>query len=72
MIRYLLETTRKSRGMKQSELSKFSGVSKSMISAIERQERNPTVPVLYLLSKALHVEITELFQKEKFWDEEPD
>lgn len=70
MIRYLVEKARKKRGLKQSELAKFSGVSKSMISAIERQERNPTIPILYSLSKALQVDITELFQKENFWEDE--
>lgn len=55
--------------MKQSELAKFSGISKSMISAIERQERNPTIPILYNLAKALQVDITELFQKDTFDDE---
>jgi len=56
--------------MTQSNLAKFSGVSKSMISAIERQERHPTIPILYNLSQALKVELTELFKKVNFDDDE--
>ncbi|MDP4181855.1 MAG: helix-turn-helix transcriptional regulator [Bacillota bacterium] len=51
---------RKSKGLTQKQLSRFSGVSKSMISAIECEERNPSVPVLYSLSVVLKVDISEL------------
>lgn len=55
--------------MTQGNLAKISGVSKSMISAIERQERHPTIPIMFNLAQALRVEMTELFKKDDFSDE---
>jgi transcriptional regulator with XRE-family HTH domain len=43
-------------------LSKLSGVSTSMISEIETGKKHPTVLILCKLSKALDVEISDLFR----------
>ncbi len=52
-------------------LSKLSGVSKSMLSQIERNLTNPTVAVLWKLANALNVELTELLEIETSRDVRP-
>ena len=49
--------------MTQKHLSKLSGISTSMISAIELGERHPTVPVLDALARALQVKVTDLYSR---------
>ena len=57
--------------MTQKHLSKLSGISTSMISAIELGERHPTVPVLDALARALQVKVT-IFTAVNFdYEEEP-
>ena len=62
MIKYLIKDIRKTEGMSQKDLARYSGVSESKISAIERNKRDPTIPVACQLAKALHVEIKALFE----------
>lgn len=52
-----LATLRKKRALSLDELSKLSGVSKSMLSQIERAQANPTITVVWRLSIALGVTI---------------
>lgn len=66
MIVYLLQQIREQKGIKQIDLSKNSGVSISMINAIEHQNRNPTIPILNKLATSLHVKITELYINKNF------
>jgi transcriptional regulator with XRE-family HTH domain len=47
--------------MTQKYLSMKTGVSSSLISAIENGQRNPTIPTLYRISVGLNVNILELF-----------
>lgn len=61
-VTYLVKEKRTAKGMTQKELSKYSGVSKSMISAIELEERNPTVITLCQLALALKVTPLDLFK----------
>lgn len=55
---------RKSRGYALDELAELSGVSRSMISLIERQETSPTAAVLNKLADALGVTLASLFSEE--------
>jgi len=55
-----LKETRKSRGLSLDSLAKLSGVSKSMLSQIERGESSPTVASLWNLTKALRVDFSGL------------
>lgn len=64
-VNYNLKKIRKSRHMTQKQLARFSGISKSMISAIENEERNPTVPVICAVARALKVTPEELFEYKK-------
>jgi transcriptional regulator with XRE-family HTH domain len=59
-----LHTLRKARKLSLDELSKAAGVSKSMLSQIERNEANPTVAVLWRLTNALSVALAEFLTVE--------
>lgn len=52
---------RKARGLTLEQLAQASGVSRSMISLIERQETSPTAAVLNKLADALGVSLPTLF-----------
>lgn len=52
---------RKTRGFTLDQLAELSGVSRSMISLIERQETSPTAAVLNKLATALGVTLPSLF-----------
>lgn len=51
---------RQERGLSLDELSRQAGVSKSMLSQIERNQANPTVAVVWRLSNALGVPMAQL------------
>ncbi len=52
---------RKQANMTIREFSHYSGISTSLISQIERNQANPSLNVLELISKALHVPLYTLF-----------
>lgn len=55
-----LAALRQSRGLSLDELSRQAGVSKSMLSQIERHQANPTVAVVWRLATALGVGVGDL------------
>ncbi|HZJ83701.1 MAG TPA: XRE family transcriptional regulator [Clostridia bacterium] len=55
---------RKRRGMTIDELSKRSGVSKSMLSQVEQEKSNPTVVTVWKIARSLDVSINQLLQTE--------
>lgn len=55
-----LASLRQSEGLSLDALARQSGVSKSMLSQIERDKTNPTVAVVWRLAQALGVEVSEL------------
>ncbi len=55
-----LHTLRAARGWSLDDLSGKAGVSKSMLSQIERNQANPTVAVVWRLANALGIGIAEL------------
>jgi XRE family transcriptional regulator, regulator of sulfur utilization len=55
-----LAALRQSEGLSLDALARQSGVSKSMLSQIERNRTNPTVGVVWRLAQALGVEVAEL------------
>jgi len=61
-----LKVARQSKGMSLDAVSKLSGVSRSMVSQIERGESSPTISILWNLTKALQVDFAGLL------DEAPD
>jgi transcriptional regulator with XRE-family HTH domain len=55
-----LAALRQQRGLSLDELSRLAGVSKSMLSQIERNQANPTVAVVWRLSTALGIGLGDL------------
>ncbi len=60
-----LQKLRQSRGLTLDDLSRAAGVSKSMLSQIERDQANPTIAVAWRLANALGIGIGELLSAEK-------
>lgn len=58
-----LKETRKSKGLSLEATSKLSGVSRSMLSQIERGESSPTVATLWSLTRALQVDFAGLLDE---------
>ncbi|WP_158937012.1 helix-turn-helix domain-containing protein [Burkholderia sp. S171] len=56
---------RSERGMTLDDLSRSAGVSKSMLSEIERDKANPTIAVAWRLTNALGVSLDYLFAQQK-------
>ena len=57
-----LRETRKARGLSLEAVAKLSGVSRSMVSQIERGESSPTVATLWNLTQALQVDFAGLLE----------
>jgi len=55
-----LQGLRQQQSLSLDELSRRAGVSKSMLSQIERNQANPTVAVVWRLANALRVDLAEL------------
>ncbi|RYX94019.1 MAG: XRE family transcriptional regulator [Comamonadaceae bacterium] len=55
----VLQSIRQAQKLSLDDLSKLAGVSKSMLSQIERNQANPTVAILWRLSNALRIELTQ-------------
>lgn len=53
---------RKKNNMSLDELSKRSGVSKSMLSQIEQEKTNPTVVTVWKIARSLDMQISELMK----------
>jgi XRE family transcriptional regulator, regulator of sulfur utilization len=58
----VIQQRRKENSLTLEQLAAISGVSKSMLSQIERGETNPTFAVLWALTRALRIEFSELLQ----------
>ncbi|WEJ31510.1 XRE family transcriptional regulator [Devosia sp. SD17-2] len=56
----IIQRERKARRLTLEHLSQLSGVSRSMLSQIERGESNPTLAVLWGLSQALKMDLGDL------------
>jgi transcriptional regulator with XRE-family HTH domain len=59
-----LQRLRLARGLTLEDLSRIAGVSKSMLSQIEREKANPTIAITWRLANALGVAIGELLASE--------
>lgn len=55
-----LQEIRKAQKLSLDDLSRRAGVSKSMLSEVERNQANPTVAVLWRLSSALGIDLSDL------------
>ena len=59
----IIQRQRKLRGLTLTQFAELSGVSKSMLSLIERGQANPTFAVLWGMTRALKIEISELLDE---------
>lgn len=59
-----LQKMRLERGLTLEDLSRMAGVSKSMLSQIEREKANPTIAVTWRLANALGVDIASMLSGE--------
>lgn len=59
-----LQRLRLKRGLTLDDLSRAAGVSKSMLSQIEREKANPTIAVAWRLANALGIGIEELLSND--------
>jgi transcriptional regulator with XRE-family HTH domain len=57
-----ITSIRKQKNMSLDELSKRSGVSKSMLSQIEQEKTNPTVITVWKIARSLDMPISELME----------
>lgn len=64
-----LQKLRQARNLTLEDLSRAAGVSKSMLSQIEREKANPTIAVAWRLANALGVGIGELLESQARQDE---
>ncbi|GEN34918.1 MULTISPECIES: helix-turn-helix domain-containing protein [Aneurinibacillus] len=55
-----VKNARKEQRLTLEELSERSGVSRSMLSKIEREEKNPTIQVACQIAEALHMTLSQL------------
>lgn len=60
-----LQQLRKSRNLTLDVLARMSGVSRSMLSQIERGQANPTLGTIWALAEALHVDVSEMIGANK-------
>ncbi len=59
-----LQRLRLARGLTLEDLSRIAGVSKSMLSQIEREKANPTIAITWRLANALGVGLGELLSNQ--------
>jgi transcriptional regulator with XRE-family HTH domain len=71
LIAWNLRRIRVKRGVSQERLAFDSGVDRSYVGGLERQEQNPTVDLLDRLAKTLEVPISELFKQARVGDARP-
>ncbi len=62
MIELYIREKRLEKNLTQDKLSELSGISKSYIGDLERNEKEPTISILCRLAKALEVKVEELYK----------
>lgn len=65
MLVLKIKEIRLKRNLTQEELAKLSGISKSYIGDLERNEKEPTISILCRLADVLQVDIKDLFTYKK-------
>lgn len=63
-VYFLLKQIRDEKNVSLRELEKRSGISKTHLNAIEKQEKEPTLSVLLRIAKALDVPLEKLYKVE--------
>lgn len=63
-----LKDARRAQGLSLDAVAKLSGVSRSMVSQIERGESSPTIATLWNLTRALQVDFAGLLDRQELTD----
>lgn len=63
MIAFNLKSLRKERNLTLGQLSKLSGISKAMLSDMEKGESNPTINTIWKIANGLNVPYTRLMEE---------
>ncbi len=63
----MVRRLRRQAGLTLEQLSDASGVSRAMLSSVERNDKNPTLPVLSKIAAGLQVTISELMGEQAPW-----
>lgn len=58
----LVKEIRKEKGYTLDQLSKLTGISKSHLNYIEKNQKEPTISVVVRIAQVLNVKIEELFK----------
>lgn len=61
-IKILLREIRKERNITLRKLEKMTGISKTHLSSIERNEKMPSLKVAITIAQALSIDITQLYE----------
>ncbi len=56
----LLRAEREKRGLSMNAVAERSGLSQSMVSLVEREERNPTLDTLLRMATALEIDLADV------------
>lgn len=59
----LLRAEREKRGLSMNAVAERSGLSQSMVSLVEREERNPTLDTLLRMAVALEIDLAEVIAR---------
>ena len=62
-IEYLIKEIRESKNITLRELARKTGISSGYLSEIERNEKRPRFDYIVLISKALNVQLEELYKE---------
>jgi transcriptional regulator with XRE-family HTH domain len=62
---YATATLRRNKGFTQQQLAERAGISVDFLSLIERGLRSPSFPVIERIAKALEVDVSMLFTRDK-------
>lgn len=61
-VEILLKKIREERGYSLEELSKITGISKSHLNYIEKNEKEPSLSMAIRIAQALNIKIEELYK----------
>lgn len=65
IIEYLIKEIREAKGLTLRQLSKKTGISNGYLSEIENNAKNPSFINMVLISKALNVDLKELYKEKR-------
>ena len=61
-IEILLKNIRKEKGISLEKLSKITGISKSHLNYIEKNEKEPSLSIAIRIAQALNIKVDELYK----------